>query len=186
MGNGDGGDMVDISGLPFLEKIIGKISTQIVNCFRPCGFKARLEVFQKLRHSVGKPNKSCDEHTDSLFGVFNFPAVYKSGLKGSDINPKKVPEATRMLSDFFSSAICGFDFTYYENENDEKQRLVFEDSSAKNIVDNVLFGFFQKENPQTIVVDGNIGCGKSTILAVIMREVQSRRNNRGQTRMALS
>lgn len=174
MGNGGDGDMVDIGGLPFLEKFIGKASTYVVNFFRPCGFKRRSEVFQKLKHTVGKPNKNGYEAVDSLFGVFNFPAVYKSGLKGSDINPKKVPEATRMLIDFFSSAICGFDFTYCKNENGEKQRIIFEDTSAKTIVDDVLLGFFQKENPQTIVVDGNIGCGKSTILAVIMREIQSR------------
>jgi len=146
--------------------------------FIPTKFNPRKDVFFKLGdfHSVGKPNKTASnfEH-NSVFGLLNFPAVYRVLDSSKPINKKKLSENVKVLDGFFHNALCEFDYIYTTTKdiNEDGELKVHESKLPEEVVNELIYQLILTNKPQTVVVDGQIGCGKSTFLAAIMRELVS-------------
>lgn len=161
--------IIEWKDIPF-----GKIFFYIKNLTK-AGFVDREKEFELANKSIEQVSDLND--SASLFGYTKYPSIYSYFTpKGFKKKPqakkqKNLSSVHKNIVDFFSSAICDFDCRIESKILNKSNNGVF---SPKFIVDEYITPLTKCGEPNTILLGGKIGCGKSTLISALMHDIWSR------------
>lgn len=146
----------------------------LINLIYP-KIEPRSKYFTRLSES--EIARSDFNEAANIFGYIDYPKVirlrqsgggFKAGKRSRSSNVTKqdriqAKDFNKYQKSLFKKVICDFECEYIDHTGTETKIL-----SAKKIFNSELLPLFQSNDSKTVIIEGTIGCGKSTLITSLM------------------